>query len=327
MLAAVGAHDDHRHLAVGLAEAQALKSRARTGDRRALGDVARQFEALMVTQMLKTMRETRFADEDDPFSAGDAGRLYRDLLDQQWARAVTQGRGLGLADMMLKALAPVGDEAVTAGDAAPVPGALDGPRSAPDDGRSAPPHVAPTPFSPSTVNTAGHGGAVASSVAPPSGAVGDAAARKARFLNEMRPYAERAEAATGVPARFMLAQAALESGWGERQIRADDGRASHNLFGIKAGASWDGERVDATTTEYRAGLPVRLTQSFRAYTDYTHAFADYAALLRRRYGEAVAAGDDARGFAQALARGGYATDPAYTDKLRAVIASVERSPT
>jgi flagellar protein FlgJ len=311
MPAGIGAHDGHRHLAVGLADAQALKSRAQAGDRQALGDVARQFEALMVTQMLKTLRETRFADEDDPFSGGDAGRLYRDLLDQQWARAVTEGRGLGLADMMLKALAT---DAASDGRA-PVPG----------DGGRLPSAPARAP----AVSTAEAAPPAGAAPAAPPTASGDgateAAARKARFLAALRPHAERAEAVTGVPARFMLAQAALESGWGERQIRSADGRASHNLFGIKAGAGWEGARVEATTTEYRAGLPLRMTQSFRAYADYDEAFADYAALLRRRYGDAVAAGNDAAGFSRALARGGYATDPAYADKLRAVIASVERS--
>jgi len=130
------------------------------------------------------------------------------------------------------------------------------------------------------------------------------------------------QAATGVPARFILAQAALESGWGDREIRDAAGQASHNLFGVKAGRGWSGEAVETTTTEYRQGVAMKLTQRFRSYADYGEAFADYADLLKRRIGEATAAGGDAEAFAKGLAEGGYATDPAYAGKLKAVIASV-----
>jgi flagellar protein FlgJ len=146
--------------------------------------------------------------------------------------------------------------------------------------------------------------------------------RKQRFLESLLPHAETAEAATGVPARFILAQAALESGWGAREIKDAEGQASFNLFGIKAGRGWSGETVETTTTEYRQGIAMKQTQSFRAYADYGAAFTDYANLLRNRYGEALKAGDDAGAFARGLAQGGYATDPAYAGKLKAVIASV-----
>jgi flagellar protein FlgJ len=140
----------------------------------------------------------------------------------------------------------------------------------------------------------------------------------------MRPHAEAAARVTGLPTEFILAHAALESGWGVREIRAQDGRPSHNLFGIKAGSSWTGASVEIQTTEYRHGLPVKQSDRFRAYDDYTQAFADYANLLKNRYGNAIRAGADADRFAQALAAGGYATDPAYAGKLRGVIASVAR---
>lgn len=138
----------------------------------------------------------------------------------------------------------------------------------------------------------------------------------------MQPHADAAAAATGVPARFILAHAALESGWGQREIRGGKGEASHNLFGIKAGGGWDGASVQTQTTEYRQGVPMKLVQSFRAYDDYSAGFTDYARLLKARYGGAVHAGDDGNAFAQGLAAGGYATDPAYAGKLKAVIASV-----
>jgi flagellar protein FlgJ len=147
--------------------------------------------------------------------------------------------------------------------------------------------------------------------------------RKQAFLETMQPHAEAAAAATGVPARFILAHAALESGWGEREIRDAAGAASHNLFGIKAGASWDGASVQTLTTEYRQGMPMKLQQNFRAYDDYSAGFTDYANLLKSRYGAALAAADSSgEVFAKGLAAGGYATDPAYAGKLKSVIASV-----
>jgi flagellar protein FlgJ len=138
----------------------------------------------------------------------------------------------------------------------------------------------------------------------------------------MRPHAEAAAATTGVPAEFILAHAALESGWGRHEIRGANGQASHNLFGIKAGRTWDGAVAETVTTEYRQGMPMKLTQQFRAYADYGSAFTDYAQLLKARYGAALAAGADPSGFARGLVAGGYATDPAYADKLQAVIAKV-----
>ena len=303
-------------LAVDVADAQALKAKAGAGDRSALEAAARQFESLMIAQMLKAMRETRFSDEDDPLSGGESMKLYRDLLDQQWASKMASGRGLGFADMLVKHLERQAGYSPETSNAAPAAGKAPEPVTVPNQTGPA-------------VDAGGSAGVQAPvtenrapSAAPAQGGTSPAGTRKQRFLETLRTHAESAEAATGVPARFILAQAALESGWGEREIRAADGQGSYNLFGIKAGREWAGEAVEATTTEYRGGLASKLSQRFRAYADYGEAFTDYAALLKRRYGQAVAAGDDAEAFAKALAEGGYATDPAYAGKLRAVIASV-----
>ena len=304
------------NLAVGVADAQALKVGAASGDKEALRSAAKQFESLMVAQMLRTMRQTRFSDEDDPLTGGDSLKLYRELLDQQWAARLAKGRGLGFADMLVKAFerqsaavssqsSVAGAESSAAGGESPARGS-EAALPSPPAGTMSMTQEAAGKSKPATDNW-------------PLTAGGE---RKQRFLESLRPHAEAAEAATGVPARFILAQAALESGWGEKEIRAADGQASFNLFGIKAGRNWGGESVETATTEYRQGLAMKLTQRFRAYPDYTAAFTDYANLLRSRFGEAVRAGDDAAAFAKGLADGGYATDPAYAGKLRAVIASV-----
>ena len=133
--------------------------------------------------------------------------------------------------------------------------------------------------------------------------------------------AKRAEAASGIPAAFMLAQAAHETGWGRSEIRHADGSTSFNLFGIKAGAGWKGPVARVTTTEFVDGQPRKVVQAFRAYASYEESFADYARLMRTspRYRDVVAGIDDAQRFAQGLQRAGYATDPAYADKLGRVI--------
>lgn len=137
------------------------------------------------------------------------------------------------------------------------------------------------------------------------------------FLDSIAPWAKEAADKLGVAPELVQAHAALESGWGQRPIRDAVGASSHNLFGIKAGGSWDGAVSETATTEYVGGAAVRTSARFRAYPDGASAFRDYAQLLldNPRYKGAIGAGSDANAFAQGLAKGGYATDPAYAAKL------------
>lgn len=144
------------------------------------------------------------------------------------------------------------------------------------------------------------------------------------FVKKLMPHAEKASNATGIPAHLMVGQAALESGWGRREIKMPDGTNSHNLFGIKAGASWNGKVAEVMTTEYHNGMANKQVEKFRAYDSYADAFKDYASTLSSnpRYAEVLKQGDNAQGFATALQKAGYATDPHYADKLSKVISSV-----
>jgi flagellar protein FlgJ len=143
----------------------------------------------------------------------------------------------------------------------------------------------------------------------------------AGFVQQHSAAARDAESQTGIPASFMVSQAALETGWGRKEIRHSDGSPSYNLFGIKAGASWRGPVAEVATTEYVNGKPQRATARFRAYGSYAESFADYARLMKDspRYQSVVAKAGNANGFAQGLQKAGYATDPAYADKLTRVI--------
>lgn len=144
------------------------------------------------------------------------------------------------------------------------------------------------------------------------------------FVKKLMPHAEKASSATGIPAHLMVGQAALESGWGRREIKMPDGTNSHNLFGIKAGASWNGKVAEVMTTEYHNGAANKQVEKFRAYGSYADAFKDYASTLSAnpRYAEVLKQGGNAQGFATALQQAGYATDPHYADKLNKVINSV-----
>ncbi len=291
-------------LASDVRAAESLRAKATSGDPEALRAAAKQFEAMFLQIMLKTMRETRFSTEDDPFANSTSLKLYQELLDQQWAQKMANGRGLGFADAMYAALSRDASmpSAGTADGVAPA--AATGAIRQADD---AAPNAAPT--------TSGMAPAAATNTT-------SKVADRQAFIDALRPYAEQAAESLGLPAEFLVAQAALETGWGKRRIQGADGGDSYNLFGIKAGGKWSGATIETFTTEYRDGLTLKTTQSFRAYDDYAAAFNDYADLLRRRYPLAATAGDDAGAFADGLVAGGYATDPAYADKIRRVIASL-----
>lgn len=151
--------------------------------------------------------------------------------------------------------------------------------------------------------------------------VDDAALRQVEFVHAMWPHAVAAQRRTGAPAHLVIGQAALESGWGQRQIRQADGTPSYNLFGIKAGRSWTGKTVETTTTEFVDGRPMRMRQRFRAYESYAEAFADWSRLMKNnpRYDGVMRVGHDPKAYARQMQSAGYATDPAYADKLEKTI--------
>lgn len=145
------------------------------------------------------------------------------------------------------------------------------------------------------------------------------------FLDSIAPWARQAAHKLGVAPELVQAHAALESGWGQRPLRSADGASSHNLFGIKAGAGWEGASGESTTTEYVNGAALKTRERFRAYPDAASAFQDYARVLtdNPRYRGALNTGSDAQAFAQGLARGGYATDPGYAAKLARIAAGLQ----
>lgn len=288
------------HLATDIKGVDALRQKAREQSPEALKATAKQFEAMFLNMVMKSMREA--TPQESPFDS-EQSRMFTSMLDQQFSQTMAE-RGVGLADVLIRQLSTL-------------PGAL--PAAGGEKGAGIPePLERALSISPASPPL----NAPAASATPPQEYRSTARSAHVRdFENRLVAHAEEASRATGIPAKFMLGQAALESGWGKREIRAADGSASHNLFGIKAGRGWKGKVVEAVTTEYVNGVAQKRIEKFRAYDSYADAFKDYAGLMRRnpRYEQVLANAQDVRGFAQGLQRAGYATDPQYASKLMRII--------
>ncbi len=282
----------------------ALRRTVRSSPDEGLKQVSRQFEALFMNMVLKSMRE---ATPESGLLDSQSEKVYLSMLDQQLSQSLS-GRGLGLAEAMLAQLRH--SMAAGQGDT----DAEDGPKAMPlpppiatrSGAAAAPVRSAPVDLS---IYQSGEERPSPAAVASLQGHVDS-------FVARMGPSARAASAASGVPAPLILAQAALESGWGKREIRAEDGSQSFNLFGIKADRGWKGPTVEISTTEYVDGEPQKVRAKFRAYASYDEAFADYAKFITRnpRYANVLATDDPARA-AHGLQRAGYATDPQYGHKL------------
>jgi flagellar protein FlgJ len=291
-----------------------LKRLAQGGDSpEALRAAAQQFEALFMEMVFKAMRE---ASPSDGLLDNDQTRLFQQLHDQQIATELANsGRGSGLAEAIYRQL---GGEAMER---------RQGNTSIGPDGRiyfdlANVPRRAAIPAAPRAAGKEN----------PSAEAAEIAAGRAAQaqrpelpghvgaFVDKVWDAAARAGRELGVPARFIVAQAALETGWGRAELRRADGSPSHNLFNIKAGSGWRGDVVELPVTEYANGRAYTENARFRAYDSYAEAFDDYVALLRDnpRY-SGVLGQRDASAFASGLVRGGYATDPDYAGKLQRVI--------
>jgi flagellar protein FlgJ len=211
------------------------------------------------------------------------------MYDDQLAIELSKGHGLGLADMLVKQLTQAGLVPKEA-DAA----------TKPESG------------------AAGTNGPA--SIEPAKPTANWRPANKEEFIRDLWPAAQQAGAELGVDPKTLIAHAALESSWGRAMPRDSQGNASFNLFGIKATNQWVGKASVNHTVEVENGVAVSRREKFRHYDSPVDSFKDYVALLRNnpRYAEALNTGSDAKAFATALQKGGYATDPAYAQKVASI---------
>ncbi len=254
----------------------ALRASAARDPKGAIKEAAKQFEALFMQELMKSMRAATLS---SGMLDNSGTQMGTEMLDTQFAQKMTGlpgGLSEAIAKQLERQMGGAGAAQASPAAAAPLRGAE---------------------------------------------ALTDPGTRQAQFVRSHTQAARGAEARSGIPAGFMVAQAAHESGWGRREILNADGSSSHNLFGIKAGPGWKGATAEVTTTEYVNGEPRKGVAKFRAYASYAESFNDYARLMtdNPRYGQVVANAGTARGFTEGLQRAGYATDPAYADKLTRVI--------
>jgi flagellar protein FlgJ len=318
----------------------ALKSDARAQDPSALRETAKQFESIFAKMVLSSMRQASSSFGDSLMGSSQQD-FYQGMFDDQLAVELTKGKGLGLADMLVRQLTQSGmvpKEAANVGSA----GGAGTDASASGVGGGSAEQRRGLPMT--DISGAKKTALPMTSGATPSGttSAADAAGKSATlpfgapdksgtsttasvqtpedFIKEIWPCAQEAAEQLGVDPRHLIAQAALETGWGQSLPCDAQGNNSFNLFGIKAGQSWSGDSVTVKTLEFEGGVPMPKQAKFRAYGSAAESFKDYVSLLRDnpRYADALNTGSDTNAFATALQRGGYATDPAYAQKIAAI---------
>jgi len=298
-----------------------MRAQARDGDSEALSGAAKQFESVFVQMMLKAMRDT--VPEGGLFES-EQSDFYEGMFDQQISLNIANGKGIGLAEVIERQLSGMQSGTATDGEPAEAEQAsLKMPVRSPFAALQS--LHRPLSIDSQRVNSGlvNHGNEQPVS----SPAAGNwAPANPAAFADELRPYAQRAAAKLGVSENLLIAQAALETGWGQKVMPRNAGGSSYNLFGIKANASWQGDKASTATLEYRDGVAQRERADFRAYSSLQQSFDDYVTFVSEqpRYNEALNASDD-KSFVEALQRNGYATDPAYAEKILAVKQRLDRA--
>lgn len=267
--------------------------------------VARQVEGMFVQMMLKSMRE---ALPKDGLLSSEQTRLYTSLYDQQIAQQIS-ARGLGLAEVMVKQMSPDSSSTLVTENQ--------------NVGEAVKKTAVPMKFDWQTVSNYRNQAIntmVNNAVPKFSTANVMLSGDNQQFLMQLVQPARELSQQTGIPHRLILAQAALESGWGRRQILKANGELSFNLFGIKASKGWTGAVTEATTTEFENGVAKKIKAKFRVYGSYFESLADYIRLIMQnpRYAKVASAKTPEQG-AHALQHAGYATDPNYAQKLNNII--------
>lgn len=294
-----------------IASLDTLRKQAVKGDKQseqdALRAAARQFESIFTTMMLKSMRDANASFKSDMFNSQNED-FYRQMLDEQMTSELSSSGSLGLADMIVAQLSAADGSADGQGDnfgeaMRRVEHSRE--QAAMQPAKAAPEVVAALP-------TSDRESAV-SFDSPQS------------FVASLKPYANKAAKALGIDASLLLAQAALETGWGQKVVKNSRG-SSHNLFNIKADRSWQGNKVATQTLEYHDHTPVMEKAAFRSYGNYQDSFNDYVRFLESnpRYNTALRHGGNDEAFIRGIHQAGYATDPNYADKVLRVKNQIEQ---
>ena len=306
-----------------------ISSLGRKNTPEALRQVAQQFESLFLNIMLKAMRDSNAVFAEGNYLQSNEMEFHQENLDNQLSVSMSQGRGLGLADVLYEQM--MGQYGVSGTSRQPIaPGTLNDAQElriqALQASRAAEPE---SDFMGPIAQTLQQVQNSAKVFGTDTGTESRSIARTRHidspkeFVKTLYPIAEEVAASIGVDPRVLLAQSALETGWGRKMIAMPDGSNSHNLFGIKADARWSGNQATVNTVEYRDGVAALEKASFRSYGSYEESFRDYVKFLQEnpRYQQALEQSHDAKSFAQGLQNAGYATDPVYAKKIDRVMNS------
>ncbi|WP_052074739.1 flagellar assembly peptidoglycan hydrolase FlgJ [Shewanella mangrovi] len=317
-----------------LAGLDGLRSRAQKDQKAALKEVAQQFEGIFVQMLMKSMREANQAFEaDSPFNS-QYTKFYESMHDQQMSVNLSSKGMLGLADLMVQQLSPEGTkmtpasvlrthEAPAAAEKSEAPVAtvanLDKQPTATTTEYKLPErqHVFPEQQQLA---------AVLRGEKLPTQAANEDMRSPESFVKTLYPYAKDAAEQLGTTPEVLLAQSALETGWGQKMTKADNGQSSNNLFNIKAGSRWSGNTTAANTLEYEQGQAVSKKEEFRVYDSIKASFDDYVNLISgsERYQAARENAANPGSFIKGLADAGYATDPQYAQKVMRVLHSIKQ---
>lgn len=265
-----------------------LKIQAAQDAKSALPEVAKQFEGIFLQSMLKSMRMGQhFLDENSPFRGRDR-ETFQEMLDAQYASNIASSRGVGLADMLTQQLTAIENKANSESVATHTPAFELNPPAQQDEVLSTEKNQA-------------------------FNHIDD-------FVQSLWPKAKEAASVIGLDPKILMAQAALETGWGKFIAKDANGSSSNNLFNIKAGNNNAYDTVDVKTTEYIADTPIKMNASFRKYPSIEQSFNDYISLIKgnERYQNALANAQDPEHYVYELHKAGYATDPRYSAKILSI---------
>lgn len=312
-----------------LAELQKLKAKARTDSDEGLRLAAQQFEQLFVNMLLKSMRDANAAFGEDNFMNSSQTKLFQGMYDNQIAMEMAGNKGIGLTDVLVRQLGgksePAKEVDLNALDinSRRLNQAFDQAASvaatallAKAEGQENPPGISLTDEQVNTVKEVFQQQLKQVTVADEN--LPDRFESPEEFVEKLMPLAEKVAGELGVDPRVLLAQSALETGWGRSMVRSPDGSNSNNLFNIKADRRWDGDSAQVSTLEFRNGVAQREKASFRSYESYEDSFRDYVNFLKNspRYQMAIESAGDPYDYVRQLQEAGYATDPKYAEKIQ-----------
>jgi len=282
----------------------AVKLMGHHDDPAALKEIAKKFESMFVQQMLKSMRDANEVFADGDLFSSEEVKFHQQMLDQQMVLNLTSGQGIGMAKAMFEQMEKVYGKSEKDKNY---------PVRAKDKTLLQTPTLKPLHM---TSN-------VPPEIMSRSGVKSSVAQTQDEFVAKVKPYAEKAAAELNVSPDVLIAQAALETGWGKHLIHDGEGNNTFNIFNIKASGAWTGKSVVVNTLENKQGIAQQERSEFRQYTNYAQSFADYVSLIKHnpRYEKALSAGVNSSQYADALQQAGYATDPEYAAKIKRIIAS------